>query len=94
METFEYFPTQIRRDERPDFLDSITSIGVQAVNEVRNVDSTMSQSDCLLGNDRLEGFKNYLLLASTEMLRQQGYDLEKYDLYVSGLWAQEIKKPA
>lgn len=94
METFEYFPTQIRRDERPDFLDNIASIAVEAIDEVRNVGATMSQSNCLLGNDQLEGFKNYLLLASTEMLRQQGYDLGRYDFYMSGLWAQDMKKPA
>jgi uncharacterized protein (TIGR02466 family) len=34
---------------------------------------------------------DYLVLASDTILREQGYDMDKYELYVSGLWGQDVK---
>jgi uncharacterized protein (TIGR02466 family) len=34
---------------------------------------------------------DYLLLASDTILREQGYDMDKYELYLSGLWGQDVK---
>ena len=94
MESYEYFPTQVNRDERPDFLGPVGPIGDTAIDEVRSANAALLQSNCLLRNINLEEFKNYLLLSSVEILRQQGYKVADYDFYLSALWAQEVNKPS
>jgi len=45
-----------------------------------------------MANDSdLKFLVDYLVLASDTILREQGYDMDKYELYVSGLWAQDVK---
>jgi uncharacterized protein (TIGR02466 family) len=34
---------------------------------------------------------DYLILASDTILREQGYNMDKYELYVAGLWGQDVK---
>jgi len=45
-----------------------------------------------MANDpALKFLVDYLVLASDTILREQGYDMDKYELYVSGLWGQDVK---
>lgn len=90
MEGFAYFSSIIYRDERPDLVDSLLPICVNYLNENKN-DLNFTQSKFLGLDERLVELKNYLLISSTNILRDQGYDINKYDFYISGLWAQEIK---
>ena len=91
MEKFEYFPTQINREERPDFLEELSPIFEHAIKEVSDYGGNLLQSNLLLENTKTTNFKSYLLLSSVNILRGQGYSTDKYDFYLSGLWAQEIK---
>ena len=92
MQKFEYFPAQVNRDERPDFLDDLKIVHEQAIKEVWNENMPMLQSGSLVQHPSLTDFKNYLLLASVNILQEQGYDTGKYDFYLQELWAQEIKR--
>ena len=92
MQTFEYFPAQVNREERPDFLDQISEICNRSLDEVRNQEANLIQSNNLLAAQELTDFKNYLLLSSVNILKEQGYSVENYDFYLSSLWAQEVNK--
>ena len=52
----------------------------------------MLQSAYLGHDPALREVADYLLLSSVEILRGQGYNVDKYDFYLSGLWAQETSK--
>lgn len=92
MQKFEYFPAQVVRDERPDFLDGLKIVHEEAMREVWEEGMSMLQSGSLIHHPSLVDFKNYLMLASVDILREQGYDTGKYDFYLRELWAQEIKR--
>lgn len=92
MEGFAYFPAIVYRDERPDLVEKVLPTCVQYLDQVRKPEWPMCQS-VPLGNDPvLREMANYLLLSAVDLLRGQGYAVERYDFYVSGLWAQEINR--
>jgi hypothetical protein len=92
MEGFAYFPAIVYRDERPDLVEKVLPTCVQYLDQVRKPEWPMCQS-AHLGNDPvLREVVNYLLLSAVDLLRGQGYAVERYDFYVSGLWAQEINR--
>jgi hypothetical protein len=90
MEGFAYFPAIVYRDERPDLVEKVLSTCIQHLDQVRKPEWPMCQSVHLGHEPALQEVANYLLLSSVDLLRSQGYAVEKYDFYLSGLWAQEI----
>ena len=50
----------------------------------------MIQSGCLRYVPELNVVRDYILASSDYILKEQGYNLDDYELYVSGLWAQEL----
>ena len=92
MEGFAYFPAIVYRDERPDLVEKVLPTCVKYLDQVRKPEWPMCQS-AHLGNDpALREVADYLLLSAVDLLRGQGYTVERYDFYISGLWAQEIKR--
>ena len=90
MEGFAYFPAIVYRDERPDLVEKVLPTCTQYLDNVRNPEWSMCQS-AHLGNDpALQEVANYILLSAVDLLRGQGYAIERYDFYIQGLWAQEI----
>ena len=54
----------------------------------------MAQSAPLAHEPLLREVADYLLINAVDILRGQGYAVDKYDFYLSGLWAQETGKGA
>jgi hypothetical protein len=94
MEAFAYFPAIIYRDERPDLVESVLPACIQALDQARNPEIPMVQSNHLGNESALREIANYLLLSVVDILRGQGYVTDKYDFYLQGLWAQEISAKA
>jgi hypothetical protein len=92
MDAFAYFPAIVYRDERPDFLEKVLPVCMQYLDQARKPDVPICQSDYLGNEPALREVSDYLLWASIDILRNQGYLVDKYDFYLSGLWAQEIGK--
>lgn len=92
MEAFAYFPAVICRDERPDLAKSVLEESNAQLKLVDENDLTVIQSNSLINNSIFKDLSNYLLLSSVEILKKQGYNTDKYDFYLSSLWAQQIKK--
>jgi hypothetical protein len=91
MEFFAYFPAVICRDERPDIAQSILEESNAQLKASDTENNEIVQSNFLLNNLAFKDVSNYLLISSVEILRNQGYSVNKYDFYLSGLWAQQIK---
>lgn len=89
---FDYFPSRVYRDERPDLVQRVLPICDARLNEVRNVNYAFCQTNHLGREADLRQLSDYLLLSAGNILREQGYMVEKYDFYISALCGQEIKK--
>jgi len=94
MQSYAYFPSIVYRDERPELADTAKGVCLHHLNTVRESGWPMCQSGPLVDVFELEGIVSYLLSESKEILRTQGYDGDKYELYVSDLWAQETTRGA
>jgi hypothetical protein len=92
MDSFAYFPTVIYRDERPDLVEETLSVVNRAFNETNQTNQGLIQTKNLIDEFSLKTLMNYILLSSVNILKEQGYDVEKYDFYLSGFWGQELKK--
>jgi hypothetical protein len=89
---FDYFPSRVYRDERPDLVQQVLSICKDRLDEVRNTNGPIFQTPHLGRETDLRQLSDYLLLSAGNILREQGYLVEKYDFYLSGLRGQEIKQ--
>jgi uncharacterized protein (TIGR02466 family) len=94
MQAFAYFPAIVCRDERPDLVERILPTCLEHLDRVRDQASLMCQSAFLAHEPALRELSDYLLVSAVEILRDQGYAVERYDFHISGLWAQEVKKGA
>ena len=94
MESFAYFPAIVYRDERPDLVEKVLPTCIQALDQVRQPGWSMAQSAPLAHEPLLREVADYLLINAVDILRGQGYAVDKYDFYLSGLWAQETGKGA
>lgn len=92
MQHFDYFPSRVYRDERPDLVDRVLPICDQHLNNVRNSNFSFCQTNHMGQETSLRQLSDYLLLSSGNILREQGYMVEKYDFYISHLSAQEVGK--
>jgi hypothetical protein len=92
MEGFAYFPAIVYRDERPDLAEKVLPTCIQYLDQVCKPEGPMSQSAHLAHDPAFREVADYLLLSVVDLLRSQGYAVEKYDFYLSGLWAQEINR--
>lgn len=94
MEAFAYFPAIVYRDERPDLVEKVLPTCIQALDQARQDNAPIVQSAHLGNEPALKEVADYVLLSAVDILRSQGYSVEKYDFYLSGFWAQETSKNA
>jgi len=90
MDRFEYFPSCVYRDEQPEWVNYTRQVVQKYYNQSAS-NGILDQTDHMAGDPELKFLVDYLVLASDTILREQGYDMDKYELYVSGLWGQDVK---
>ena len=89
MQSFDYFPAIVYRDERPDLIEEIAPTCLEHLDRVRISDYSLCQTGDVRHDLAFRRVADYLLLSSVELLREQGYAVERYDFYLAGLWVQE-----
>ena len=89
MEGFAYFPAIVYRDERPDLVEEILPACIQHLDNARRDGHSMCQTGSVQHDPAFRRVADYLLVSGVEMLRDQGYAVERYDFYLAGLWVQE-----
>lgn len=87
---FEYFPSTVYRDERPDWV-AFSEQAAQKYFADAPSDGPMVQTMDMSGDGNFGFFTEYLLAASESILREQGYAVDRSFLKVSGLWGQDIR---
>ena len=90
MNRFDYFSSCVYRDEQPDWV-GYTSQVVKKYYDADQSNGVLDQTGHMANDPDLKFLVDYLVLASDTILREQGYDMDKYELYVSGLWGQDVK---
>jgi uncharacterized protein (TIGR02466 family) len=90
MDRFEYFPSCVYRDEQPEWVGYTRQV-VQKYYDQTKSNGLLDQTGHMANDPDLKFLVDYLVLASDTILREQGYDMDKYELYVSGLWGQDVK---
>lgn len=90
MEAFAYFPSIVYRDEQPDWVNHIKQV-VQKYYDTLPQEGVLLQTNHMANDPELKFLVDYLLVSSIDILRSQGYDVDKYEFSVSGLWGQDVK---
>jgi uncharacterized protein (TIGR02466 family) len=90
MEAYSYFPSVVYREEHPDWVGYTLQVAQKYYAAAQN-GGVMAQTDHMANDPDLKFLVDYLVLASNTILREQGYDVDKYELYVFGLWGQDVK---
>lgn len=92
MQGFAYFPTVVYRDERPDLAHKVLPACKHYLDQVRSPGANMVQSAHVAEEPAMQELTKYLLMSAVDILKEQGYVVEKYEFYLSGLWVQELGK--
>jgi len=90
MDRFEYFPSCVYRDEQPEWVGYTRQV-VQKYYDQAASGGMLDQTGHMAGDPDLKFLVDYLILASDTILREQGYAMDRYELYVAGLWGQDVK---
>jgi uncharacterized protein (TIGR02466 family) len=89
MEAFPYFSSAVYREEHPDWVGYTRQVTEKYYVSAQNF-GAMSQTHHMANDPELKFLVDYLLLAGDAILRDQGYDVDKYELYLSGMWGQDV----
>lgn len=90
MNSFSYFPTLVYRDEKPEWLHALKKYVSEYDGPVFEQGPLIQTSD-ISGEEDLSFLKEYLLEEAKNILKNQGYCVDKYTLSVS-IWAQDCYK--
>ena len=90
MDRYEYFPSCVYRDEQPEWVGYTRQVVQKYYDQVAS-NGLLDQTNTMANDPDLKFLVDYLVLASDTILREQGYNMDKYELYVSGLWGQDVK---
>lgn len=89
MHRFEYFPSCVYRDEQPDWVNHTLQV-VKKYYEVAPSNGVLDQTNQMIDDPELKFLVDYLVTSANTILQDQGYDICKYELYVAGLWGQDV----
>jgi uncharacterized protein (TIGR02466 family) len=80
----------VYRDERPEWVDFVGNTAAQYYASVPQ-DGVLVQTGHMANEPELAFLTEYILRSATEILRGQGYEVDRYDFYLSGLWGQNVQ---
>jgi uncharacterized protein (TIGR02466 family) len=90
MDAFAYFLCNVYREEHPDWVDYTRQVTQKYYDDAQG-NPLFAQTAHMANDPDLKFLVDYLVQASDAILRDQGYDMGKYELYVSGLWGQQVQ---
>ena len=90
MEGFAYFPAIVYRDEHPEWVDYTLKVSQKYFDQQAN-QGAICQTNHMSNDPEIKFLTDYLLTTGNEILASQGYAMDRYELYISGLWGQEVK---
>lgn len=93
MECFAYFPSLIYREERPDWVEEVKNKATPYINQMREgCGFSVLQTNSMVNDPGLSFLRDAFFNVSVGALKEQGYDLDRYEFFVNGMWMQEISE--
>lgn len=89
LQAFSYFPSTVYRDEQPEWVGYTQSV-IKRYFDNAPPQGVLNQTDSMANDPALKFLTDYLLQSSVEILRTQGYAVDRYEFYLSGLWGQDV----
>jgi uncharacterized protein (TIGR02466 family) len=92
-----FFPTTVYTIVKPEFLESVNLASNDAL-DLAKKQHTMNEtypvvmSTGMMGDPRIKDFQQFIAQSGWAILDAQGYDMTKFNTYVSELWCQEHHK--
>jgi uncharacterized protein (TIGR02466 family) len=97
LEPFASFQSTIYTIIKTEFLDAVKEASIEALEEGRKFKedneiypSTMSTT--LIGKEKTKNFETFIAQSAWQILDNQGYDMQKFNTFVTELWMQEHRK--
>jgi uncharacterized protein (TIGR02466 family) len=97
LEPFASFQSTIYTIIKTEFLDAVKEASIEALEESRKFKedneiypSTMSTT--LIGKEKTKEFETFIAQSAWQILDNQGYDMQKFNTFVTELWSQEHRK--
>jgi len=96
MQGFAYFSSIVYRDEKPEWVKHVNKLcdpHFDYVDQTRGADEKMHpivQTADLAQLPEFHFVTDYFVASSKELLRTQGYDVDKYEFFLSGMWGQRM----
>lgn len=98
MQAFAYFPALVYREEHPEWVDYTNKVCAKHFEHQAKIHEEHPLPKCFpvlqtqhMADDPELGYlTGYFRDASLAILREQGYAVDNYDFYVSGMWGQDI----
>ena len=96
MNEFHYFPSAVYREEKPEWVDHVLKNVERYYEQQKQINKEQNNlwpviQTGHMGNDpELFFLADYFAKTATDLLRQQGYFIDPFEFYTSGMWGQEI----
>jgi len=97
-----YFPTPVWYMEKSEWLNDLISYTDKYIDNVKNKNTKLfinnkdfgitHHSDPLEFDENFKEFSKFICRTSMDLLNEQGYDVEFYNLVINSLWVQEFSK--
>jgi len=88
--SYAYFSSLVYRDEKPDWVAHTLDITKKYFSDAPQNEFVI-QTDQMVNDSNLEFLNNHLIASAYNILVGQGYDMQKYELYVGCIWGQNFK---
>jgi len=89
LQAYAYFPVMVYRDDHPEWVE-YTKAAVEKYYAVAPQDGALLQTGHMANDPDLKFLVDYILQSSVEILRSQGYEVDRYEFYLYSLWGQEV----
>ena len=96
MEQYSYFPSLIYREERPELVEYTLLEYTRYINYLDKdyliENNSVVQTCNMVGDYKLKYLEDYFIDKSVDILSSQGYNVNLYNFFASGMWGQVIGK--
>lgn len=95
LEVFSYFPSTVYSIKKPEFLNTVRTVSLEALTKRRKEQPKLDpiyplyQTDNLFGDPRMADFCNYVGATAWNILQSQGYDMNNKNVFFMEMWCQE-----
>lgn len=95
LEVFSYFPSSVYSIKKPEFLNTVKAVSMDALAKRRKEQPKLDpiyplyQTDNLFSDPRIADFANYVGATGWNILQSQGFDMSNKNVFFMEMWCQE-----